>query len=231
MLGVEGYGSTLNLSWRPPNMNNFSAHQLGNSIAVLRQYYNLGVRYMTLTHFCHNAFADSCGSFVQPEPLHSGLRSVFIWKAWCVYTDIFYSNFGISLIREMNRLGMLIDLSHTSDATALQALNHSIAPMIWSHSSARAVFNVSRNLPDEILKMIGTGEGQRDAVVMVSFMFHPLLLFPVLFSLQGQLRSCLCSFGWQGKYQSSGWSYRTYSKYSGKAAVSQIHQSTDLMLN
>ncbi|KAJ3800332.1 membrane dipeptidase-domain-containing protein [Lentinula aff. detonsa] len=127
------------------------AHQLGNSISVLRQYQALGVSYVTLTHTCHNAFADSCGLAPGKEPLHDGL-----------------SPLGFSLIDEMNRLGVLVDLSHTSDATAIQALNYSKAPVIWSHSSARAVHNVPRNVPDEVLRLIGTESG-RDAVVMVNF--------------------------------------------------------------
>ncbi|TFK25566.1 dipeptidase [Coprinopsis marcescibilis] len=127
-------------------------HQLGNSLAVLRQYHALGVRYVTLTHTCHNAFADS-GGFLKPiPPLHDGL-----------------SPFGITLIEEMNRLGVLVDLSHTSDATARQALQFSKAPVIWSHSSARAVHNVARNVPDDILRLLGSGEGQADGVVMVNF--------------------------------------------------------------
>ena len=77
------------------------------------------------------------------------------------------SKLGRSLIDEMNRLGILVDLSHTSDATAVQAIDHSKAPVIWSHSSARAVHDVPRNVPDDILKLIGTGEGKKDAVVMV----------------------------------------------------------------
>jgi len=127
-------------------------HQLGNSIAVLRQYYDLGVRYVTLTHTCNNAFADSCGhrgGITVPE--HGGLSSL-----------------GYALIDEMNRLGVLVDLSHTSDDTAEQALRYSQAPVIWSHSSARGVHHVARNVPDSILSLIGTKEG-RDAVVMVSF--------------------------------------------------------------
>ncbi|TBU50803.1 membrane dipeptidase-domain-containing protein [Dichomitus squalens] len=127
-------------------------HQLGNSIATLRQYYDLGVRYVTLTHMCHNAFADSCGIFVGIEPLHGGL-----------------SPLGRSLIEEMNRIGMLVDLSHTSDDTAKQALKHTKAPVIWSHSSARAVHNVPRNVPDDVLELIGTGPNKTDAVVMVNF--------------------------------------------------------------
>ncbi|KAG8213528.1 membrane dipeptidase-domain-containing protein [Butyriboletus roseoflavus] len=127
-------------------------HQLGNSISVLRQYYALGVRYVTLTHTCHNAFADSCGYLTQMAPLHYGL-----------------SNIGRKLIEEMNRIGMLIDLSHTSDLTATQAILHSKAPVIWSHSSARAVHNVARNVPDEVLGMIGMGKGQTDGIIMVNF--------------------------------------------------------------
>ncbi|TCD62476.1 hypothetical protein EIP91_006824 [Steccherinum ochraceum] len=128
-------------------------HQLGNSIAVLRQLYLLGVRYVTLTHVCHNAFADSNG--VQPGiiPRWNGLSSL-----------------GVSLIHEMNRIGMLVDLSHTSDETARQALKLTQAPVIWSHSSSRAVHDVPRNVPDDILAMIGTdAPGKVDAVVMVNF--------------------------------------------------------------
>ncbi|KAF9453941.1 hypothetical protein P691DRAFT_657111 [Macrolepiota fuliginosa MF-IS2] len=128
------------------------AHQLGNSIGVLRQYYALGVRYVTLTHICHNAFADSCGYLPGIIPLHHGL-----------------SAFGRRLINEMNRLGVLVDLSHTSDETASQAIRLSKAPVIWSHSSARAVHDVPRNVPDNVLELIGKGEGQNDAVVMVNF--------------------------------------------------------------
>lgn len=127
-------------------------HQLGNSLAVLRQYYDLGVRYMTLTHSCHNAFADSCGILEKIEPRWGGLSAL-----------------GYSLITEMNRLGMLVDLSHTSDDTAKQALKYTKSPVIWSHSSARAVHDVPRNVPDDVLELVGTTEGKTDAVVMVNF--------------------------------------------------------------
>ena len=76
------------------------------------------------------------------------------------------SKLGYRLIDEMNRLGILVDLSHTSDQTAEQSLKYSKAPVIWSHSSARAVHNVSRNVPDYLLRSIQTGS--TDAVVMVS---------------------------------------------------------------
>lgn len=144
-------------------------HQLGNSLAVLRQYHALGVRYMTLTHTCHNAFADSCGMAPGKKPLHHGLRYDHILSMSDYHShEVRNSAFGRSLIEEMNRLGVLVDLSHTSDDTARQALQYSKAPVIWSHSSARAVHDVPRNVPDDILALIGPGKGQNDAVVMVN---------------------------------------------------------------
>lgn len=79
-----------------------------------------------------------------------------------------HSAIGFKLIEEMNRIGMLVDLSHTSDLTATQAILHSKAPVIWSHSSAREIHDVARNVPDEVLGLIGFGKGQKDGIVMVS---------------------------------------------------------------
>ncbi|KAI5826734.1 hypothetical protein K523DRAFT_322680 [Schizophyllum commune Tattone D] len=130
------------------------AHQISASIGTLRQFHELGVRYMTLTHTCNNPFADSCGmAWGGIEPRWHGLNPAL----------------GPQLVKEMNRLGMFVDLSHTSDETARQAIELSEAPVIWSHSSARAVHNHPRNVPDDILQLIGEGEGKKDAVIMVNF--------------------------------------------------------------
>jgi len=132
-IGVEGCANYFFIKCCPVRLqyayssSRHSAHQLGNSLAVLRQYVRLGVRYVTLTHTCHNAFADSAGLFTPLPPRHFGL-----------------SELGEELIRETNRLGIVVDLSHTSDLTAVQALAVSQAPVIWSHSNAREVWDLPR---------------------------------------------------------------------------------------
>ncbi|WP_331067861.1 membrane dipeptidase [Steroidobacter sp.] len=120
-------------------------HAIENSLGALRSYYDLGVRYMTLTHNSHNDWADSATD--QPAR-HHGLTP-----------------FGENVVREMNRLGMLVDLSHTSPETMHDALRVSRAPVIFSHSAARALCDVPRNVPDDVLRELPKNGG----VVMVTF--------------------------------------------------------------
>jgi membrane dipeptidase len=119
-------------------------HSIDNSLAALRMFYRLGARYMTLTHSKNTAWADSCTD----APASNGL-----------------SPFGEAVVREMNWLGMLVDLSHTSPDTMADAIRVSTAPVIFSHSSSRAVNDVPRNVPDDILKELPKNGG----VVMVTF--------------------------------------------------------------
>ncbi len=105
-------------------------HSIANSLGVLRTLHRLGVRYLTLTHNENNDWADSATD----EPAHHGLTA-----------------FGTEVIREMNRIGMVVDLSHTSPDTMWDALAVSTAPVIFSHSSARAVCGHPRNVPDDVL--------------------------------------------------------------------------------
>jgi membrane dipeptidase len=120
-------------------------HAIEGSLDLLRAYYDLGVRYMTLTHWATHDWADAATD----EPEWQGLRP----------------GFGEDVIREMNRLGMLVDLSHVSDSTMVDAMRLSRAPVIYSHSSARAIDEHVRNVPDEILRMLGTNGG----VIMTNF--------------------------------------------------------------
>ncbi len=119
-------------------------HAIENSLGALRAYYDLGVRYMTLTHNVHLDWADSQAL----PPVHGGLTP-----------------FGEQVVLEMNKVGMLVDLSHASDGTMDDALRVSQAPVIFSHSSARAICDVPRNVPDDILKRLKANGG----VVMVTF--------------------------------------------------------------
>jgi len=120
-------------------------HQIGNSASVLRLYDRLGVRYMTLTHDCNNIYADAA---LAERPVHHGL-----------------SDKGREIVHEMNRIGMLVDLSHTSDDTMRDALNTTLAPVIFSHSNARVACDHKRNVPNDILELVRENGG----VVMVTF--------------------------------------------------------------
>ncbi len=118
--------------------------QINDSLAVLRQMYDLGARYMTLTHMLNIHWADSATD----APVHHGLTP-----------------FGAAVVREMNRLGMLVDLSHVSPETMQAALSVSEAPVMFSHSSARAIVDHPRDVPDDILRLVAKNDG----VVMVNF--------------------------------------------------------------
>ena len=126
MIGVEG------------------GRQMGGSLAALRQYYNLGARYMTLTHNQTTEWADSATD----DPKYGGL-----------------SPFGVQVVHEMNRIGMLVDLSHVSPDTMKDAIAASKAPVIFSHSSARAIGGHPRDVPDDVLQLLPANGG----VVMVNF--------------------------------------------------------------
>ena len=119
-------------------------HQIDDSLATLREMYELGARYMTLTHTLDNDWADSATD----APKHHGLTP-----------------FGRAVVHEMNRLGMLVDLSHVSPDTMRAALAVSVAPVIFSHSGARALNDHPRDVPDDVLAMVARNGG----VVMVTF--------------------------------------------------------------
>ncbi|HEY6928246.1 MAG TPA: dipeptidase [Thermoanaerobaculia bacterium] len=129
-------------------------HAIEDSLGALQAFYRLGVRYMTLTHTNTNHWADSSGSFFQYrfEPakyaVHNGL-----------------TDFGREVVLEMNRLGMLVDVSHVSDKTAQDAIAISKAPVFASHSSCRALADMPRNVTDEEIRAIASKGG----VVMVNF--------------------------------------------------------------
>jgi membrane dipeptidase len=119
-------------------------HAIENSLGALRAYYDLGARYMTLTHNVTLDWADAALDSAR----HGGL-----------------TEFGREVVREMNRLGMLVDLAHVSPGTMSDALDVTEAPVIFSHSSARAIADVPRNVPDSILRRLP----QNGGVVMVTF--------------------------------------------------------------
>ncbi len=120
-------------------------HSINNSLATLRMMHRLGARYMTLTHVKNTDWADAAGDVAT----HHGLTS-----------------FGEDVVREMNRIGMLVDLSHVTDDTMRAALRVSKAPVIFSHSNARAMCDHVRNVPDDVLRLTATNGG----VVMVCFL-------------------------------------------------------------
>jgi membrane dipeptidase len=124
-------------------------HAIENNIRLLRDFYRLGVRYMTLTWANTNEWADSSGDIDDPKVQHhDGL-----------------TDFGKDVVREMNRLGMMVDISHVADKTFYDAVEVSNAPVIASHSCARALNGHARNMTDDMLKAVAKNNG----VVMVNF--------------------------------------------------------------
>ncbi len=119
-------------------------HLIADSFRVLRLFHQLGIRYMTLAHFRSNNFSDS----MTDVEVHNGL-----------------SKFGRELVREMNRMGMIIDVSHISDKAVLDAVEHSRAPVIASHSSSKAIAPIVRNMPDSVIQTIA----KRGGVICINF--------------------------------------------------------------
>ncbi len=124
-------------------------HSIGSSLAVLRQMYALGARYMTITHSRNTPWADSATD----APEHGGLN-----------------DFGEDVIREMNRIGMLVDLSHVSEEAMLDALNVARAPVIFSHSGARTINGHARNVPDSVLSRLPENGGIVMVVALPGFL-------------------------------------------------------------
>jgi membrane dipeptidase len=119
-------------------------HAIDDSLRLLRTFYDLGIRYMTLTHSNTNNWADSSGG----SPLHNGLTA-----------------FGRQVIAEMNRIGMMVDISHVSDKTFYDAIAASKAPIFASHSSCRALSNIKRNMTDDMIRALAKNGG----VVQINF--------------------------------------------------------------
>jgi len=118
-------------------------HAIEDSLRLLRDYYLLGVRYMTLTHFNTNNWADSQGDAEDPKVKHHGGLTPF----------------GKDVVREMNRLGMMVDVSHTADTTFYDAIAVSTAPIIASHSSCRAISSNTRNMTDDMIRALAKNGG------------------------------------------------------------------------
>jgi membrane dipeptidase len=133
-------------------------HAIEDSLRLLRDYFQLGIRYMTLTHSNTNNWADSSGDIDKPDvPHHNGL-----------------TDFGKQVVREMNRLGMIVDISHVADKTFWDALEVSRAPLLASHSSCRALSGHPRNMTDDMIKALAAKGGVIQINYSTSFLDNDL---------------------------------------------------------
>ena len=126
-------------------------HQIDDDLAVLRMYQRIGIRAMTLTHFRNNNWADSSTD----TPVHNGL-----------------TDFGKEVVREMNRIGMIVDISHVSDKTFYDAVAVSTKPVLATHSSCRALNDMPRNMTDDMLRALARNGG------VISINFYPGFISP-----------------------------------------------------
>lgn len=141
-------------------------HSIDGSFGALRQFYDLGARYMTLTHTCNNEIGDSSenGCFDNYD-----CRVGSCVSGACSETQkVGLTDFGRKVVREMNRLGMIVDISHVSPNAMLATLETAEAPVIFSHSSAKALCDVERNVPDDVLLKLPENGG----IVMVTFVSY-----------------------------------------------------------
>ncbi|RXK42006.1 hypothetical protein M231_00727 [Tremella mesenterica] len=141
-------------------------HMLGNSLSTIRILARLGVRYLTLAHVCHSSFASSAGgaagsdgSYLRPHHPGNGLTP-----------------FGRELVDELNRLGIMVDLSHVTPETMRDVLDQTDVPIVFTHSGAKGILEHPRNVPDDILKRIGTSAGKIDGVIQS--VLYPIFIDP-----------------------------------------------------
>ncbi|MFN7924500.1 MAG: dipeptidase [Bryobacteraceae bacterium] len=184
-------------------------HLINDSLRVLRLFHELGVRSMTLAHFNTNNWADS----MTDNAVHNGL-----------------SPYGKEIVREMNRLGMLIDVSHVSDKTVMDAIHTSRAPVIASHSSSKAVADVPRNMTDEIIKAIAG----RGGVVCINFSAAYLdkkaydTIWPIRSRRQAEVRDVLLTYANDPKrWELARGIEQRYYKLMPKVELSQLLKHVD----
>ncbi|BBC74335.1 membrane dipeptidase [Altererythrobacter sp. B11] len=177
---------------------------IDGSLAVLRQMYDLGARYMTLTHSKTLPWADSATD----APQHDGL-----------------TDFGVKVVREMQRIGMLVDLSHTSEATMMDALDAARAPVIFSHSGARAVNGHARNVPDAVLARLKENGGIVMVVGLPGYLSEDLRQFQA----RRQAEQARLAALWQGQPQAVEAAMKTWdaANPAPKAAVSDMADHID----